>query len=196
MRNIFRGLALFLSVFILIVCILDISNSGTKQKETSALAKNAAYDALKIKLTGEYDLENNDELIGEIIRNIAISKYSNSDVKIQVLGIDAENGLIDINVIQTIEHVNGKTSTEEERRTVIIETVKQDSGYVYDFNNDGLVDEDDVKVIEKYISGEGLLSDSQKQLADLDGNGTVDQADADTFRNMIGSGDERILQKK
>lgn len=194
MRNIFRGIALFIAVAVSILCILDISNNGTKKKETSSLSETATFDPLKIKLTGEYDLENNDELIGEIVRNIAINKYSNSDIKIQVLGIDAKNGFIDLNIIQYIDHANGKTTKHEERRTVIVETEKVTSKYVYDFNNDGIVDEDDAQLIRDYLAGSALLSDSQKKLADINGDGVIDDSDAQQMLDKINNKNSEIFK--
>lgn len=194
MKNIFRGIALFMSISIVILCILDISSNGTKRKETSSLAESATYDALKIKLTGEYDLENNDELIGEIVRNIAINKYSNSDIKIQVLGIDAKNGFIDLNIIQYIDHANGKTTKHEERRSVIVETEKVTSKYVYDFDNDGLVDAEDIKLIQDYLNGAALLSDSQKKLADINGDGEITEDDVQQLTDMLNNNDPEIFK--
>ena len=194
MRNIFRGIALFIAVSVSILCILDISNNGTKKKETSSLSETSTFDPLKIKLTGEYDLENNDELIGEIVRNIAINKYSNSDIKIQVLGIDAKNGFIDLNIIQYIDHANGKTTKHEERRTVIVETEKVTSKYVYDFNNDGIVDEDDVQLIRDYLAGSALLSDSQKKLADINVDGVINDSDAKQMLYIINNKNSEIFK--
>ena len=127
MRNIIKGVALFFSISIFILVLLDVSMGGTKHNETSDLANTAPYEALKVKLTGEYDLEDNEDLVAELVRNVVMTKYTNSDIKIQILGIDAKNGLIDINVIQTVKHSNGTTTTQEERRTVIVETEKKDA---------------------------------------------------------------------
>ncbi len=196
MRNIIKGAAFFFTISIVILVILDISLSGTKHNETTSLANESSYDALKIKLTGEYDLENNEDLVAELIKNVVINKTSNNDVKIQILGIDAKNGLIDINVIEDIKHVNGVTTRKQERRTVIIETEEKVEKFIYDFNNDNIVDEDDVKMIEDYLSGTSSLSDDQLKLADLNNDGIVNNDDVSLFRQKIVDNSPDIMQKK
>lgn len=195
MKNIIKGVGLFIAISTLIIVCLDVSVSGTKHNETSSIANNAPYEALKIKLTGEYNLENDIDLVAELIRNVVINKYSNSDLKIQILGIDAENGMLDINIIQTIKHINGKETIEEERRTVIVETEKNEENYLYDFNNDNIVDIDDIKYLQDYIDGIGTLSENQKDLADLNFDGNIDQEDLDIFKEKIENNDPSINEK-
>lgn len=195
MKNIIKGVGLFIAISTLIIVCLDVSVSGTKHNETSSIANNAPYEALKIKLTGEYNLENDIDLVAELIRNVVINKYSNSDLKIQILGIDAENGMLDINIIQTVKHINGKETVEEERRTVIVETEKSEENYLYDFNNDNIVDIDDVKYLQDYIDGIGTLSENQKDLADLNFDGNIDREDLDIFKEKIENNDPSINEK-
>lgn len=197
MRNIIKGVALFFSISIFILVLLDVSMGGTKHNETSDLANTAPYEALKVKLTGEYDLEDNEDLVAELVRNVVMTKYTNSDIKIQILGIDAKNGLIDINVIQTVKHSNGTTTTQEERRTVIVETEKKDAKYIFDFNNDNIVDKDDVQFVQDYINkkNNAKLSDEQLSLIDLNGDNIVDQTDVNMFKKKVVDGDSDIFQK-
>ena len=193
MRNVIKGVGYFFCISLVILTILDISLTGTKEKEVDSIANNAPYEALKVKLTGEYDLENDEDLIAELVRNVVISKYSNSDIKIQVLGIDAKNGLLDINVIQNIKHANGKTTKKEERRTVILETEKV-KNLIYDLNNDKVVNNLDVDMFQQHVNGQTSLSEDKLKFLDLNGDGTIDQLDVDIFKQKIEANDETITK--
>lgn len=120
--------ALFiLSTVLLVLIVLDMSNKNTRSVESSYLANNATYSSISMLANGSYEIKSIDELVAEAIQDIVTSKESNSDIKVQVMGIDAENGLIDLNVIQTIKHVNGEITNVEERRTVILENYQIES---------------------------------------------------------------------
>lgn len=198
MKNIIKGAGMFVAITLVVIVMLNINNASVKKSETAALANTASYDALKVKVTSEYDFENNDDLVAEVIKQIAINKNTNSDVKVQILGIDAENGLLDINVIETIKHANGEITTEEQRRTVIVETVKHESTFLYDFNNDGAVDHLDADYIADYYQGlnNAVLTEEQKNLADFDGNNTINADDVRIFKEKIDAIDTSILQKR
>ena len=124
MNNTIKGISLFFAIAITILVLIDISSNGVVKSEAIDLATEAAYEPLNLKNNGEYDIESNDDLVAEIIRTIALNKKTDSDIKVQILGIDAKNGFVDINIIETTKHANGKKSKTEERRTVIVETQK------------------------------------------------------------------------
>lgn len=195
MKNIIKGIGLFIAISVLIIVCLDVSVAGTKHNETSFIANSAPYEALRIKLTGEYNLEDDMDLVAELVRNAVINKYSNADLKIQILGIDAENGLLDVNIIQTVKHINGKKTVEEERRTVVVETEKSEENFLFDFNNDNIVDNEDVEYLQRYVDGIGNLSQNQLDLADLNFDGTVNQEDVDIFKEKIENNDSSIIER-
>lgn len=121
MKILIRGAFIFIGITLLVITVLDMSTSNVRKTETSNLANNAAYQSVKIMANGSYSINNIDELVTEAVKDIVMNKETDSDIKIQVLGVDAENGMIDLNVIQTIKHLNGKETTTSERRTVILE---------------------------------------------------------------------------
>lgn len=121
MKILVRGAFTFLAITFLVITILDMSTSNVRKNETATLANNSTYESIKVLANGSYDIENMDELVAEAVKEIVMNKESDSDIKIQVLSVDAENGLIDLNVIQTIKHLNGKETQTSQRRTVILE---------------------------------------------------------------------------
>ena len=121
MKLLIRGAFTFFAITLLVITCLDISSSNVRETETATLANNSAYQSIKVLANGSYDINNMDELVAEAVKDIVMNKESDSDIKIQVLSVDAENGLIDLNIIQTVKHLNGKETKTEERRTVILE---------------------------------------------------------------------------
>lgn len=121
MKHIVRGAFTFFIVTLLVLIVLDMGSNGVIKTETATLANNATYEAIKVKANGAYSIDSMDELVAEAIKDIVMSKQADSEIKVQVLGIDAEEGMIDLNVIQTVKHLNGKESVTEQRRTVILE---------------------------------------------------------------------------
>lgn len=135
MKLIIRGTFIFITVVLLTIICLDISTSNVREVETITLSNNSAYQSIKTLANGSYNIESEDELVAEAIKDIVMNKQSDSDIKIQVLNVDAENGLMDINVIQTIHHLNGKTTTSEERRTVILEKTSKENQWATGINS-------------------------------------------------------------
>ena len=109
---------LFLTCVLLLLVITDMNGTNVKKNETNTLANIASYQSV---LSSKDENMTEEKMIEEAVKQVVYNKESDSDIKIQVLGIDAENGMIDLNVIQTIHHANGQTSTTEERRTVILD---------------------------------------------------------------------------
>ena len=54
-----------------------------------------------------------------------------------------------------------------------------------DVNGDGIVDEKDVELVQKYDAGTGSLTDDEKKRADVNGDGIIDAGDAVKISNMI-----------
>lgn len=133
MKNILRGVSIFFVATIVVLIVLDMSGNNVRKGETATIANSATYDAIRVKLSE--NITDEEELVAEVIKQVALSKQSDSDIKIQILGIDAENGMLDVNIIQTIRHVNGKTTTTEERRTVILEEETVPDAYASSFNS-------------------------------------------------------------
>lgn len=121
MKIAIKGAFTFVGIVLLVLIILDMSGKNVRSIETATLANNAAYQSIKVLANGSYNINNMDELVAEAIQDIVMNKQTDSNIKVQVLSVDAENGLIDLNIIQTVHHVNGKDTVIEERRAVILE---------------------------------------------------------------------------
>ena len=52
---------------------------------------------------------------------MVLNKSSDCDIEVEILDVDYLNGLIDLKIKQTFQHVNGKKTEIESRRTIILE---------------------------------------------------------------------------
>lgn len=112
---------LFLSIFILILCVVSMNQKSFQVNETHQIANESTFYPLKQASIPYYEKSTNEELVAEVLRQVVLSKQSDSDIKVQILGVDVENGMLDINIIQTFRHVNGQEEEISSRKTIILE---------------------------------------------------------------------------
>lgn len=112
---------LFLSIFIMIICIVNMNQKSFQINETHQIANESTFYPLKQSANPYHQKMTNDELVAEVLRQVVLSKQSDSDIKVQILGIDVENGMLDVNIIQTFHHANGKEEQISSRKTIILE---------------------------------------------------------------------------
>lgn len=110
-------------VFVLsILIIFTVNNYETRKnemEETLAVVLDQAMESLKFE-EKEYTEENYRELVSDLLQQILFQMNSDGDVKINILTVDLEHGLIDVEVVQTYKWA-GRDREVSERRTVILE---------------------------------------------------------------------------
>ncbi len=107
--------------FIFLLCISDLSTKTYNQNETQRLSQVASYQALKQASTPYQNIKSNEQLVGEVLKEVVLNKSSDCDIEVEILDVDYLNGLIDLKIKQTFQHVNGKKTEIESRRTIILE---------------------------------------------------------------------------
>lgn len=121
MKIIFQAVSVFLVISFLALCSADVGASGVRKNETASLANSSTYNAMRAFTQGNYKIDSDEELIAEAIIDIVMNKETDSDIEVYVMGVDREVGMIDLEIHQKINHVNGVQTTAVERRTVIVE---------------------------------------------------------------------------
>lgn len=107
--------------FIFLLCISDLSTKTYNQNETQRLSQVASYQALKQASIPYQNIKSNEQLVGEVLKEVVLNKSSDCDIEVEILDVDYLNGLIDLKIKQTFQHVNGKKTEIESRRTIILE---------------------------------------------------------------------------
>lgn len=118
------GIKIALMVFVMVVLtasIGDICFSSIRREETFNLASNGAMKVANLLRNKSVSITSEKDMVAELVKTIMTEKHTDSPITIQVLNVDAKNGLVDINVVQEITHLNGKVEYVSERKTIVVE---------------------------------------------------------------------------
>ena len=121
MKMIIKGGVMVFAAFLLVICIMDSGTSVIRRNETAQIAEKAAYESVNAVKNESTEINSDQEMIAEIVKNVILEYNSNSDIVVKIISIDTRNGMVDLEVDQTFTHANGFTETTSERRTVILE---------------------------------------------------------------------------
>ena len=114
------------------VTIYSMENTTSRKNELdanlSAAMKNS-MEILKIDETYVIDDSDNQQLIADFIQNFLVSMNSNGDFQIDILGADAEKGLLSVRVTETYPSLFGKGSVSAERTVVLDDYMNVDEEY-------------------------------------------------------------------
>lgn len=121
MKMIIKGGVMVFAAFLLVICIMDSGTSVVRRNETAQIAEKAAYESVNAVKNESTEINSDQEMIAEIVKNVILEYNSNSDIVVKIISIDTRNGMVDLEVDQTFTHANGFTETTSERRTVILE---------------------------------------------------------------------------
>lgn len=121
MKMIIKGGVMVFAAFLLVICIMDSGTSVIRRNETAQIAEKAAYESVNAVKNESTEINSDQEMIAEIVKNVILEYNSNSDIVVKIISIDTRNGMVDLEIDQTFTHANGFTETTSERRTVILE---------------------------------------------------------------------------
>lgn len=122
-------------VFLLIITSLILFTVYGQNTRQNALEDNLSItveQALEnIKINQSYTVADADEFVADFVQNFIISVDSDSDIKIEILSVDYEKGLLDVNVTETFKQPIGTKKSVSCRKTVILEEYLQDASQYY-----------------------------------------------------------------
>lgn len=121
MKMIIKGGVMVFAAFLLVICLMDSGTSVVRRNETAQIAEKASYESVNAVKNESTEINSDQEMIAEIVKNVILEYNSNSDIVVKIISIDTRNGMVDLEVDQTFTHANGFTETTSERRTVILE---------------------------------------------------------------------------
>ncbi len=125
MKIILKFSALYLMLVLTMLVMLDISFVRQRNTEMKDSLSNSMRTVLKgSNINVMYEMDESDMQV-ELIRNFAENINTDSDYQVQVLSVDKE-GLLDVKVISSYEHLNGTLDTDEFRKTMIVEEVSNE----------------------------------------------------------------------
>lgn len=112
-----------LGILILISSIvLTISGRSVRQAELNTSLSNAIEQTMEIiYMDHTYEIQNKKEFISDFIGNLLQQINSDSDITIEILNLDLEEGLLDVKATEKYKHFTGREGIVTSRKTVILE---------------------------------------------------------------------------
>ncbi len=127
MKNAIIACVLILLFIISSLILLTIYNQNTRQNELEDSLSAAVEQSLEnLKIKKNYSIDNTDEFVADFLENLLVSIESDSDVKVEILSVDIEKGLLDVCVTETYRQPNGTKKNISCRKTIILEEYAQE----------------------------------------------------------------------
>ena len=132
MKNAIIACVLILLFIISALIMLTVYNQNTRQNELEDSLSAAVEQTLEnLKIKKNYSIDNTDEFIADFLENLLVSIESDSDIKVEILSVDIEKGLLDVCVTETYRQPNGSMKDIRCRKTVILEEYSQEPPVQY-----------------------------------------------------------------
>lgn len=145
MKNFIFGVIIVIIGILLTASILTINSRMTRDKENNDSLANAVETAVTNTIEhNNYSINNNEEFIADFLQHLLIQFENNSDIEVDVAGIDYKKGLLSIKVVEHFTHPNGKDSTIDYETTVILEKAAETVYYDIEFYDN------DNELLKKY----------------------------------------------
>lgn len=136
------------------VAVQTSSTRSIRQNELDASLSNALQSSMQVlAVNNAYDIADTNQLKADILQNILANTTSEGTYKIKIYEADAEKGLIDCEVVETIAQVIG-TGTVAARKTVVLEQYINENNEYFKVK---FLDSDEIPVKEVEIHGGDYL---------------------------------------
>lgn len=130
MKNAIIGCTILLLILLLTLTHLSITAKDIRQQELDKSLNNAVYTTMEqAKVSNKYKIDTDDELIAEFNKNFLSQMNSDSEIEIQVMGVNLKEGLLDINVVNRFEYPTGAKGQVSARKAIIYEETKESAIY-------------------------------------------------------------------
>lgn len=124
MKNVIIASGLVLIIILTIFTSLTIYSNNSRQNEVEeALAMAVEQSLENLKLEQEYEIHNEKEFVADFVQRLVIGLNSKSEIKVNVLAVDMDKGLLDVEVVEEYRQPNGTVGSASYRKTVILDEV-------------------------------------------------------------------------
>ena len=122
MKNVFLGFGITICSIISIVIVMTLCGTNMRQNELNRAVDSAVQDTVENQFDNKtYSVSSNDELIADFIEALLVQINSDCSVKVNVLDVDYQKGLLSVEVIEKYKHPIGTEGLVSVKRTVIME---------------------------------------------------------------------------
>jgi len=122
MKNAIIGATMIIVMVLLSLIHMSITTTDVRQNELDKALNSAIRTTMEIAKTKEtYPIETEEEFIAEFNKNLLSSISSDSDIEVQVMGVNLEEGMLDVKVISKYKFPTGAEGKVYSRKTLILD---------------------------------------------------------------------------
>ena len=122
MKNVFLGFGITICAIISIVIVMTLCGTNMRQNELNRAVDSALQDTVENQFDSKtYSVSSNDELIADFMEALLVQINSDCSIKVNVLDVDYQKGLLSVEVIEKYKHPIGTEGKVSVKRTVIME---------------------------------------------------------------------------
>ena len=122
MKNVFLGFGITICAIISIVIVMTLCGTNMRQNELNRAVDIALQDTVENQFDSKtYSVSSNDEFIADFIEALLVQINSDCTVKINILDVDYQKGLLSVEVIEKYKHPIGTEGQVSVKRIVIME---------------------------------------------------------------------------
>lgn len=127
MKKIMYGMVLFGMMILTLVISMTMSGRTVRKNEIDKALDTAVEQTVAELQEGKaYTLENKNEFLADLVEGLLVKISSDSDIEVQIAGVDEAKGLLSVKVIEHFKHPNGNPGKAEAERTVVMEQYSLD----------------------------------------------------------------------
>ena len=122
MKTFAQAAIIFMVVIVSVFICFNIITGSVTDNEVENTLSQSVEQALSVTLKGNtHSIQNRDEFVAEFMFNLIEQTKSKSELNVRVLAVDEVEGLMDIEVTETLTYPDGKVREVNCRKTVIFE---------------------------------------------------------------------------
>lgn len=122
MKTFAQAAIIFMIVIVTVFVSFNIITASITDNEVENSLSQSVEQALYTTMSNKfYSINNKDEFISDFLTNLVLQTNSKSTVNVRILDVDKDEGLMDIEVVETIPYPDGKIREVNCRKTVILD---------------------------------------------------------------------------
>lgn len=122
MKNVFLGFGITICAIISIVIVMTLCGTNMRQNELNRAVDSALQETVEDQFDSKtYSVSSNDEFIADFMEALLVQINSDCGIKVNVLDVDYQKGLLSVEVIEKYKHPIGTEGQVSVKRTVIME---------------------------------------------------------------------------
>lgn len=122
MKTFAQAAIIFMIVLVSVFVCFNLITGNVTDNEAEVALSRSVEQALYVTLDGEaYSISNNEDFINDFLVNLAMQIQSGTDIDVRVLEVDYKEGLMDVEIKESLVYPDGEVRVVSCRKTVILE---------------------------------------------------------------------------